>query len=120
MGMTDPASSRYAFWWGLIWHFNIGAILFPNLYVLAGYPILPGKPLVKGALWGSFLWILSVTFGMPLMGYGFLASKTASPLLVCLALLGLHLLYGAVFGAITGKAKDEEVAATYTEIREAA
>ncbi len=86
---------------GMMMHFINGTVIFPLIYVFAIYPVLTGKPWIRGALWGVALWILSQAVVMPMMGGGFLSSHMGGMMAVVASLMG-HAAYGAVLGGITG------------------
>lgn len=90
---------------GMTMHFVLGTMVFPLVYAYFVYRLLPGKPWIKGILWGVVLWVgmMVLPMPMPMMGKGFFSSKTPEPLLFDLGTLMGHLLYGAVFGALAGQ-----------------
>ncbi len=90
---------------GLLTHFINGAVIFPLIYARLLYRALPGTPAVKGLQWGAILWLLAQTVVMPMMGGGVFSSRMGGMLAVAGSLLG-HLVYGALLGAIAGRAAD--------------
>ncbi len=86
---------------GLVMHFMNGAVIFPLIYVYVLYQFLPGAPWQKGLLWGVILWLGVELVMVPMMGGGMFSSQMGGIKAVMAALLG-HLVYGAIFGAITG------------------
>ncbi len=86
---------------GMMMHFINGTVIFPLIYLLAIYPVLTGKPWIRGTLWGVALWILSQAVVMPMMGGGFFSSQMGGMMAAVASLMG-HIAYGAVLGGITG------------------
>ncbi len=87
---------------GMLIHFALGSLVFPVAYVFVLYAFLPGPPTLKGVLWGILLWVAAMAVTMPILGQGFFMSQTLG-LKGAMAAFMAHLLYGAVFGVITGK-----------------
>lgn len=50
---------------GIILHFVNGTIIFPLIYGLALYQVLPGGPVGKGLTWGAILWLMAQLGGGP-------------------------------------------------------
>jgi uncharacterized membrane protein YagU involved in acid resistance len=86
---------------GLVMHFMNGAVIFPLIYVYVLYRFLPGTPWQKGLVWGVILWLGVELVMVPMMGGGLFSSQMGGMKAVVAALMG-HLVYGAIFGAITG------------------
>ena len=86
---------------GMAMHVVNGTVIFPLVYALVLYSMLPGGPLVKGAAWGVVLWLVSQAVVMPMMGGGFFRMAMGGMMAVVGSLMG-HLLYGVVLGAIAG------------------
>ena len=90
-------------WWaGMVWHFINGAVLFPLIYA---YLVLPGRgsrtaPAVAGVMFGVLLWSVLQVIVMPLMGAGIFARYLTNPGLVIFGSLLVHVVYGAILGAI--------------------
>jgi uncharacterized membrane protein YagU involved in acid resistance len=80
-------------------HLMLGTLVFPFIYVLLVYRLLPGSPLIKGLIWGFLLWLLAETLVMPMAGVGFFMSDIGGMQAVVAALMG-HLVYGGVLGVI--------------------
>jgi uncharacterized membrane protein YagU involved in acid resistance len=81
---------------GWVAHFMIGAILAVIYAAVAA--MLPGPPVVRGALFGVAPWLIAMVVVMPMMGmpaFGGAATVGMG------SLIG-HLVYGAVVGAIYG------------------
>ena len=87
---------------GMIVHFGLGIVVFPLIYVLILLEYLPGPPPVRGILWGLMLWLAAMVVIMPFLGQGFFMSEGAGPKGVVLSLI-VHIVYGALLGAITGR-----------------
>lgn len=100
-GRAAPPGSG-VWWLGMIVHFIDGTIIFPLIYAYLLYPVLPGRPWLKGVLWGLILWALSGALAMPVMGLGFFAAGAARRGLVILGSLLAHIVYGAILGSIAG------------------
>jgi len=81
---------------GWIAHFAFGVLL-ALLYARFVAPRLPGAPEVRGALYGTLLFIAAQLVFMPLVGGGFFARGDIQ--LLAGSLLG-HLVYGVVVGWI--------------------
>lgn len=87
---------------GMLIHFLNGTVIFPLIYALLLYRLLPGEPWLKGTLWGVGLWILAGLMVMPMAGAGlFWANVGALPAM--LSLMG-HIVYGVILGAVAGHA----------------
>lgn len=50
---------------GMMMHVINGAVLFPALYAFIVEPTLPGTPVMRGALWGTGLWLVAQAIVMP-------------------------------------------------------
>lgn len=83
---------------GWLWHFVIGALWWGPLFAIM-VPILPGRRMwQKGVAFGFGASLLIVLMVMPLAGAGYFGMEL-SPLQP-LATVLLHLVYGAVLGAM--------------------
>jgi len=87
-------------------HILLGVAVFPLTYVFVVFRFLPGVPALRGALWGVALWVAVEVTVMPMAGNGFFSSTNGGPKAVLVALMG-HVVYGALLGAIAGKAEPE-------------
>ena len=87
-------------------HILLGVVVFPLTYVFVVFRFLPGVPALRGALWGVALWVAVEVTVMPMAGNGFFSSTNGGPKAVMVALMG-HVVYGALLGAIAGKAEPE-------------
>ncbi|MGR8979851.1 MAG: DUF6789 family protein [Gammaproteobacteria bacterium] len=88
---------------GIAAHIMLGAFVFPLVYAILLFQMLPGAPLVKGLLFGSILWLIAETIVMPMAGAGFFMSGIGGMKAVMAALMG-HLVYGGLLGVIAGRA----------------
>jgi len=86
---------------GMFIHFLNGAVIFPLVYAYLLYQLLPGAPWQRGLLWGVILWLGVELVMVPMLGGGLFSSQMGGAKVVMAALMG-HLVYGAIFGAITG------------------
>jgi hypothetical protein len=87
-------------WWaGMMMHFVNGTIIFPLIYVFLLYGVLPGRPAVKGIIWGISLWLMAQVVVMPMMGAGFFGGSVMAAMG---SLMG-HVGYGGLLGWIAGK-----------------
>jgi uncharacterized membrane protein YagU involved in acid resistance len=91
-------------WWpALLIHLSNGSFVFPLLYAFLVYPVLPGRPWLRGATWGVTLWFVAQAAIMPLLGAGFFSINAGGLTAVIASLLG-HLVYGTFLGAVAGPA----------------
>ena len=88
---------------GLVGHLMLGVVIFPLVYALIMFRILPGPPVLRGALWGVVLWLGAETVMMPMAGNGFFSSEIGGAPAALAALMG-HLVYGGLLGFIAGPA----------------
>jgi len=88
---------------GMAAHIMLGVLVFPLIYALLVYRLLPGGPLIKGLTWGLILWLIAETMVMPMAGAGFFMSEIGGMKAVMAALMG-HLVYGGLLGVIAGRA----------------
>jgi hypothetical protein len=86
---------------GMVTHLTNGVVIFPLVYALVAFRILPGPPVLRGVLLGAVLWFVAETLVMPTAGAGFFSSRIGGAKAVLAALLG-HLVYGALLGSIGG------------------
>jgi hypothetical protein len=82
---------------GLITHYLLGALIFPVAYLATFDKATSITPPLKGALWGTALWLVGQTLVVPSLGRAgyFLRKPTA-----ILTYLFSHWIYGTVFGAL--------------------
>jgi uncharacterized membrane protein YagU involved in acid resistance len=86
---------------GLAMHLVNGSVIFPLVFVFLLQDRLPGPAAGRGLLFGAGLWLLAQVMVMPMMGAG-LFSANAGGAMAAMGSLVLHLLYGAVLGAVSG------------------
>jgi len=89
---------------GMAAHWMNGVLIFPLLYAFLMYKLLPGPPVVRGAMWGVVLWLIAQSMLMPMMGAGFFSSAAGGMMAVVASLIG-HILYGGILGKIAGSAE---------------
>lgn len=84
---------------GWIMHFIIGSIMWGIAFALTSR-LFPGPFWVKGMLFAVVPWLIMMVAMMPLAGAGFFGMQLgmAAPLMT----LMLHLVFGAVLGAVYG------------------
>ena len=88
---------------GLVVHLMNGVVIFPAVYALVVFRMLPGPPVLRGALWGVVLWLVAEAVVMPMAGAGFFSAEIGGARAALAALMG-HLVYGALLGLIGGAA----------------
>ena len=88
---------------GMAVHIMLGVLVFPLVYAIFVFRLLPGGPLIKGMTWGLILWLIAETLVMPMAGAGFFMSEIGGMKAVMAALIG-HLVYGGLLGVIAGRA----------------
>jgi|SRR5215472_9303055 len=91
---------------GMIAHLMNGVVIFPMIYALVVYNLLPGPPVMRGIAWGGLLWLAAETVIMPMAGAGFFSSQAGGAMAVVAALMG-HVVYGAMLGLVSGTAVHE-------------
>jgi hypothetical protein len=91
---------------GMAAHLMNGIVIFPLAYAFLVFRYLPGPPVVRGMMFGAFLWLVAEMMVMPMAGAGFFSSEIGGAKAVMAALTG-HLVYGALLGAIGGTADFE-------------
>lgn len=89
---------------GWIVHFMIGTVL-ALIYVALVIDLLPGAPWLRGALYGLAPFFLAQIAVMPMMGMGFFTINAPNTMMLVMGSLIGHLVYGAVVGAIYGRAE---------------
>ena len=85
---------------GLLLHFAHGAIA--GLIFSWTLTMLPLtiSPILLGLMFGTLLWLISMTITKPITGTGVFGEPSTSILLVC-GIVG-HLVYGLLLGALVG------------------
>jgi hypothetical protein len=98
------AAPRSAQWKaGMGVHYLLGALVFPAAYHAVFKRVLPGGPGAKSMEWGLGLWLTGQFAIMPaLRKFGYFKEAPDAGLTY---LIG-HLVYGALFGAGSGKKPD--------------
>jgi uncharacterized membrane protein YagU involved in acid resistance len=86
---------------GLLMHLTNGIIVFPLMYTLILYRILPGAPWFKGILWGIALWLSLEVVMLPMMGAGVFSGNEGGAKAAMAALVA-HLIYGVLLGSLAG------------------
>lgn len=89
---------------GMVIHVANGVVIFPLVYALLLYRILPGGPWLKGATWGFVLWLIAESVVVPIAGGGFFHAAMGGAMTAAASLMG-HLVYGALLGGIAGEAR---------------
>lgn len=93
---------------GMVMHFANGTVIFPLIYAYLLFRRLPGRPPVKGVLWGVILWAVAQLIVMPMMGQGFFSMKAGSLMPAMGSLMG-HIVYGLLLGWIVGTTGQAEI-----------
>ena len=88
---------------GMAAHILNGVVIFPLVYALVVFRLLPGPAVLRGLLWGVLLWLVAETMVMPMAGAGFFSSQIGGANAVVAALTG-HLVYGVLLGFVAGPA----------------
>ena len=88
---------------GMAIHIMMGTILFPLIYALVVFRLVPGTAMLRGIIWGIALWFVAASMVMPMAGAGFFMSGIGGMNAVIAALMG-HIVYGALLGKIAGDA----------------
>ena len=86
---------------GWLAHFMIGTLL-ALTYAFVLVSKLPGRPVVKGILFGLIPWFMAQILVSPMMGAGVFAVNTPAPILMVMGSLMGHVVYGAVVGFVYG------------------
>ena len=88
---------------GLAMHLVNGTLVFPLVYGYLLVSRLPGPPVLRGALWGTVLWLIAQTMVMPMMGAG-LFSAAAGGMVAAVGSLVGHVVYGTILGTVSAGA----------------
>jgi hypothetical protein len=86
---------------GVLVHLLLGALIFPVFFIAFLYHRFPGRPWLRGTLWGGILWLVAELVAIPLAGGGVFHTQ-AGGLGTAVGFLVGHLLYGAVLGGVAG------------------
>jgi hypothetical protein len=84
---------------GVVAHFAMGTVVFPNAYLIFGIRWLPGPGGLRGALFLIPVYLVAMMVMMPILGQGLFFG---SPPKAMVALMG-HVVFGLAMGAIIGK-----------------
>lgn len=95
---------------GLIW-----AVVYGRVFER----MIPGSPIRRGLIFSLLPWVLSLVVFFPLAGVGFFGSKLGAGPLPTIGNLVLHLVYGAVLGALYAVEQFSGIADTDDERRNA-
>ena len=85
--------------------FFVGGLIWALLFVLVFEPRLRGEAWERGVLFSLVPWLFSLVVFMPLVGGGLLGLSLGAGPLPALGNLILHVVYGAVLGAVWGSAE---------------
>ncbi len=112
--LTNVAQSSLYFAVGM--HVTLG-LIFAAIYAYLVEPRMWGPHWARGAVFAIVPWIFSVVIFFPLVGGGFMGVGLGAGPLPFLGNLVLHVVYGAVLGAMYGPWGDTlpAVSETYTE-----
>jgi len=86
---------------GWLAHFMIGIVL-SLIYAYALMGKLKGGPVVRGAIFGLFPFLMAQILIMPMMGMGLFTSSAPNAFMLVMGSLVGHLAYGAVVGGVYG------------------
>ncbi len=89
---------------GMVMHLINGSVIFPLIYAYLLYRVLPGEPWVKGTVFGVILWFLSQAVVTPMMGGGVFSARAGGLMVVMASLIG-HIVYGILLGAVSARAE---------------
>lgn len=92
-------------WQAWLAHTIVGAVVFAVLFT-ALRPVLPGRGAVEGLAFGVVAWVLMMLIFMPLAGHGLFGVTLGWETVA--ATLGLHLVYGLVFGVSYRTLEEED------------
>ena len=84
-------------------HFFIGTILWGIAYAFAESN-LPGPPAVRGMVFAAGAWLVMMIIVMPITGTGMFGLSLGPS--VPIAVLMLHLIFGATLGVVYAKSRD--------------
>jgi uncharacterized membrane protein YagU involved in acid resistance len=112
MSRTTPEPMSGLWFVGMVLHFVNGSVIFPLIFASALYARLPGRPWLRGTIWGLVLWVLSQAMVMPMMGAGFFSGHAPQPMLTVIGSLMGHIIYGAILGGLYGEGPAAELHAS--------
>ncbi len=81
-------------------HFAIGVIGYGIVYALVFSGLRFGGHLLRGVVLGIFGWLAMMVVVMPMMGAGLFGAAMPSGMMVPVATLVLHVIFGAVLGLV--------------------
>ena len=84
-------------------HFMIGVIGYGLAYALVFSNLKIGGHILRGLTLGIAGWLVMMVVVMPMMGAGLFGLKMPSAMMVPVATLILHAIFGIVLGAVFGK-----------------
>lgn len=93
---------------GMMMHVVNGTVVFPFVYGYGLFKWLPGRPVLKGSIWGVALWLMAQIIVMPMMGAGLFSAAMGGMSAAMGSLVG-HLLYGSILGLVGGEAEVQVV-----------
>ena len=88
---------------GWVAHFMIGALVYGLIYAFIFSTLPFGGHVSRGTLLGIAGWLMMMVVVMPMMGAGLFGLSMPSGMLVPVATLMLHIIFGAVLGFVYGK-----------------
>ena len=94
---------------GLFMHVALGTLVFPLVFGYLVVSRVPGPAVLRGALWGTALWLIAQTMVMPMMGAGLFSAAVGGMVAAVGSLVG-HLLYGAILGTVSLAQADLQLA----------
>ena len=101
---AQPAIPLSPAWWmGMAIFFLFGSVASPYVFVYAFHGLLGGSWL-RGVEWGVFVWVFGGVAVMTAMGLGFDEAHFSHPFASFFASLAGHIMYGAILGAVAGRA----------------
>lgn len=84
-------------------HFMIGVIGYGLAYALVFSNLQIGGHILRGLTLGIVGWLVMMLMVMPMMGAGLFGLQMPSGIMVPVATLILHAIFGIVLGAVFGK-----------------
>lgn len=88
---------------GWLAHFMIGVIGYGIAYALVFSRLSLGGHALRGLVLGIAGWLVMMVMLMPMMGAGLFGMQMPSGMMVPVATLMLHVIFGAVLGLVFGK-----------------
>jgi len=92
---------------GWVAHFVIGALGYGIAYALIFSDLKFGSHLLRGTLLGVIGWLVMMVAIMPMMGAGLFGMGLPSGMMVPVATLILHAIFGAVLGYVYAKLQNQ-------------